>query len=75
MAGVAVDATGNIYLPIYGASGKLYKLDSKGNVLGVYGGSLVLPLGVAVENKPDGSVWVYVTEQSNNAHRITCMHP
>jgi DNA-binding beta-propeller fold protein YncE len=72
--GVAVDNAGNIYLPVYSASGKLYKLDSKGNLLGVYGGSLAFATAVAVDSRPDGSVWVYVTEETGSAHRITCMN-
>jgi DNA-binding beta-propeller fold protein YncE len=72
-SGVAVDANGNVYLAVYGDSGKLLKFDSSGRLLGMYGGALSHPVAVAVDSRADGLVWVYVVELDGVAHKITCM--
>lgn len=68
-AGLAVDAAGNIYLPIYDEIGGLFKCDSNGKLLAKYGGALRYPWAVSVG--ADGVVWV--TEEINGARKITCM--
>lgn len=68
-AGLAVDAAGNIYLPIYDEIGGLFKYDSNGKLLAKYGGALRYPWAVSVG--ADGVVWV--TEEINGARKITCM--
>jgi DNA-binding beta-propeller fold protein YncE len=71
MVGVAVDATGNIYVPEWTDPGKLRKCDSSGKLLGVYGGAFRRPWNVVVRG---GVVWV--TQRSGTTiagvHKITC---
>jgi streptogramin lyase len=67
--GISTDYAGNIYLAEY-VTGRLMKYDSNGVLMTRYGSTFTNPTGVAVED--DGLVWV--TEQSGNARKITCMN-
>uniref|UniRef100_A0A383WDU4 Tyrosine-protein kinase ephrin type A/B receptor-like domain-containing protein n=1 Tax=Tetradesmus obliquus TaxID=3088 RepID=A0A383WDU4_TETOB len=69
LGGLAVDATGNIYVALRTTPSQLLKFDSSARLLGKFGGLLTGPWGVAVGR--GGTVWV--TEASGSAHKITCM--